>query len=124
MAVATLGAVVLDCPDPRELAAFYSAVLGWSVDPGSDDDWVEIVGPHDQRLGFQRVEDHRPPRWPDPAHPQQLHLDFEIPQGTEDEAERRVIELGAVLLAGNATPTSNFRVYADPVGHPFCLCAH
>jgi len=24
-----LGSVVLDCPDPHELAQFYSALLGW-----------------------------------------------------------------------------------------------
>ena len=38
-----------------------------------------------------------------------------------DEAQQRAIELGARLL--DASPEHDtFRVYADPAGHPFCLC--
>jgi Glyoxalase-like domain len=36
-----------------------------------------------------------------------------------DAAEPEVLELGATLLSKSAT---SFRVYADPAGHPFCLC--
>lgn len=32
MAVAELGTVVLDCPDPRALASFYAGVLGGTVE--------------------------------------------------------------------------------------------
>src|SRR5437868_136135 len=31
MAVIELGVTVLDCPDPRALAAFYAEMLGWRV---------------------------------------------------------------------------------------------
>jgi len=29
-------------------------------------------------LGFQRVQDYRPPDWPDQHQPQQVHPDFEV----------------------------------------------
>ena len=36
MALATLGVVVLDCPDPRALAGFYAEVLGGTVEGDGD----------------------------------------------------------------------------------------
>jgi hypothetical protein len=36
-----------------------------------------------------------------------------------EAAHERAISLGARLLDTQA----KFRVYADPVGHPFCLCS-
>jgi catechol 2,3-dioxygenase-like lactoylglutathione lyase family enzyme len=104
--------VVLDCPDPAALAEFYSAVLGLPVTYRSAD-WV-VVAANDRSSGlaFQLASGHRPPTWPDPAVPQQFHLDIMV----EDvvEAGGRVLELGAVRLAGE-------NVFADPAGHPFCL---
>ncbi|WP_130798503.1 VOC family protein [Streptomyces otsuchiensis] len=123
MAVAVMGPVVLDCPEPRKLSEFYAAVLGWPEDQENDPDWVELTGPAGQKLAFQRSPGYRPPEWPGVEHPQQLHLDLEIPKGQEEEAERAVLALGATLLQGQVSETSNFRVYADPAGHPFCLCA-
>lgn len=35
-------------------------------------------------------------------------------------AEAAVFSLGATLLDGSDKPIG-YRVYADPVGHPFCL---
>ena len=31
MAIARMRSVVLDCPDPKQLADFYSALLGWQI---------------------------------------------------------------------------------------------
>ncbi|WP_165987205.1 VOC family protein [Streptomyces sp. YIM 98790] len=122
MAIATLGAVALDCPDPRALAGFYGAVLGWELDAEPDNNsWVELKGPHGQVLAFQRSEGYRPPDWPGTEHGQQLHLDLDVRRENLEEAERRVLELGARLLEGDEGKR-NWRVYADPVGHPFCLC--
>lgn len=36
--------LALDCPDPRALAAFYVDLLGYTVSPDSDDEWVTITG--------------------------------------------------------------------------------
>jgi catechol 2,3-dioxygenase-like lactoylglutathione lyase family enzyme len=112
--IGRLSSVVLDCADPHALARFYSELLGLPV-IRVDGDWVDI-GDGRIRLSFQHAPDHRPPRWPDPAFPQQVHLDVRVDD--IDEAEPRVLALGATLLS-SAEP--RFRVYADPAGHPFCL---
>lgn len=68
-------------------------------------------------LAFQHVANYVPPRWPDPAFPQQMHLDLRFEEG--QQARERAERLGAILLPphGGSCP-----VLADPAGHPFCLC--
>lgn len=57
------------------------------------------------------------PRWPDPAYPQQLHLDVLVPD--LDTAEADLLTHGATKLHDAGA----HRVFSDPVGHPFCLYA-
>jgi catechol 2,3-dioxygenase-like lactoylglutathione lyase family enzyme len=104
--------VVLDCPDPAGLAAFYSELLGLPVTYRSDDWVVVAVNDTTSGLAFQLAPGSTPPTWPDPSVPQQVHLDIMV----EDVAAagQRVLALGAVSLDGQS-------VYADPAGHPFCL---
>lgn len=107
---------VIDCPDPRSLAAFYSELLGWPIARDSED-WVVIEGPSGRPgVAFQQAPDLREPRWPDPERPQQFHLDVLVED--IDAAEEKVLALGARRLPGGG---DDFRVYADPAGHPFCL---
>jgi predicted enzyme related to lactoylglutathione lyase len=119
-AVPTLGVVALDCPDPLALAGFYRAVLEWAEPEAAEDGhWVTLANPAGGAgLAFQRVPDYRPPAWPSAENPQQLHLDLNVTD--LEAAHERVLGLGAKLL-DDAPKT--FRVYADPAGHPFCLCA-
>lgn len=119
--IGTLGAVVLDCPDPRALASFYAELVGGTIE-AEDDTWIDL-NRDGQRLSFQLAPDHRAPAWPDPERPQQFHLDIAVPRAEMDAAEKRVLELGATLLEGDLDGARNWRVYADPAGHPFCLCA-
>ncbi|MDT0609911.1 VOC family protein [Streptomyces lancefieldiae] len=118
MAVAELGVVVLDCPDPRALAGFYAAVLGGTVEDQGE--WVDLRLPGGQTLAFQAAPGFVPPKWPAPDHSQQFHLDLDVKD--LDAAEKAVLELGAKPL-DTADRARTFRVYADPAGHPFCLCA-
>jgi catechol 2,3-dioxygenase-like lactoylglutathione lyase family enzyme len=104
--------VVLDCREPAALAAFYSELLGQPVTYSSDD-WVVVASNGTSSgLAFQLAPDHQAPTWPDPAVPQQFHLDVMV----EDVAAAgpRALALGATKLDGED-------VYADPAGHPFCL---
>lgn len=119
-AVPTLGVVALDCPDPVALAGFYRAVLEWGApDVAEDGHWVTLANPAGGAgIAFQRVPDHRPPSWPSAENPQQLHLDLNVTD--LEAAHERVLGLGAKLLDDGP---ETFRVYADPAGHPFCLCA-
>ncbi len=112
--------MVIDCPDPHALAAFYSELLGIPLAEGdSEDDWVVLGGPpgHQPRLAFQRALNLRAPAWPDPERPQQFHLDVTVDD--IESAEKAALALGARRLPGEG---GGFRVYADPAGHPFCLC--
>ena len=116
--IGRLSSVVIDCPDPQALAGFYSELLGLPV-TRDDGDWV-VIGHHETgRLAFQQAPDHQPPRWPDPNYPQQFHVDVMVDD--IDEAEAKVLALGATPLPGDGEE-DGFRVYADPAGHPFCLC--
>jgi len=71
----------------------------------------------ERQLAFQRVAEWVPPRWPDPAYPQQLRLDIRVDDA--DRAERELRALGAIRVLGEHE--SGFRVFTDPVGHPFCI---
>ncbi len=121
MAVAEYTLVAVDCPDPAALADFYAEVLGGDVTHDSDD-WYELVAPSGARIAFQRAEGHRPPEWPRAeGNSQQLHLDFQV--GSIASAQQAVLALGATPLdLDDQDGARRFRVYADPAGHPFCLC--
>ncbi|WP_347754971.1 VOC family protein [Agrococcus sp. ProA11] len=122
MAIARTPSIVIDCPDARGLATFYGALLDWPISRASDDEddrWVEIRGPEGQVLDFQQVDDYRAPVWPTQEHPQQMHLDVVVDD--LDEAEAATLILGATKHEHQ--PGETFRVFLDPAGHPFCLCA-
>ena len=110
-----LYAATFDTADASGLARFYAGLLGMEVAYDGAEGALVAGGGHS--LMFQQVEDHRPPAWPDPARPQQAHLDVFVDD--LDAAEALATELGASRLpAGD----DKFRVFADPSGHPFCLC--
>jgi catechol 2,3-dioxygenase-like lactoylglutathione lyase family enzyme len=108
--------VVIDCPDPAALAAFYSALLGLPVTHTSGDFAVVSADDTTSGVAFQLAPDHQPPEWGDPSRPQQAHLDVMVDDVVA--AHPQVVALGGRPL----TPAGGrFRVYADPAGHPFCL---
>ncbi|MBB5873028.1 catechol-2,3-dioxygenase [Allocatelliglobosispora scoriae] len=114
--IGSLYSTVLDSPDIKGSAAFYAELAGLS-EHYADDNWVTLLTKEGWRVCFQRADDHVSPRWPDPAAPQQFHLDFRFPDmaaGVE-----RAIELGATRLPGGG---ETWTVLADPAGHPFCVC--
>jgi catechol 2,3-dioxygenase-like lactoylglutathione lyase family enzyme len=115
--IGRLHGIVIDCPDPSRLAAFYEALLGM-VRVQDDGDWV-VIGDAPDRVGlaFARATGFAAPTWPDPAVQQQLHFDVMVED--LDVAEDLALRLGARRLAGGG---EGFRVFADPAGHPFCLC--
>ena len=99
------------------MARFYAAITGWDVASDSDANWSQLVSSRGATIAFQRVDDYRPPEWPGCEHPQQLHLDFDVPD--LDDGERQVLALGARKTA--TQPGRTFRVFLDPADHPFCL---
>jgi uncharacterized damage-inducible protein DinB len=108
-----LSAVTLDCPDAAVLAAFYAEITGGKVTAG-DSHWAVMEGPAG-RIDFQAAAGYRPPRWPEDN---QIHLDFFVTDRAA--AERTVLAAGATRFAYQPND-DHCTVYADPVGHPFCL---
>jgi catechol 2,3-dioxygenase-like lactoylglutathione lyase family enzyme len=117
--IASLRAVVLDCPDPQALAEFYRQLLGGEI-THAEDDWVNLRGEPDVKLSFQLAEGYQPPDWPSDERPQQFHIDVTVDD--VDEAERQVLALGARKHEVQPGEEWNWRVFLDPAGHPFCLC--
>jgi predicted enzyme related to lactoylglutathione lyase len=116
MAIARFPSIVIDCPDPGALAAFYATMLDWKSEVQAD--WVDIRADYGQCISFQQVEGYTAPKWPGQEHPQQMHLDVVV--ADLDTAEGEVIALGATKHEHQ--PGTTFRVFLDPAGHPFCLC--
>jgi catechol 2,3-dioxygenase-like lactoylglutathione lyase family enzyme len=111
-----LFAVTIDTPEPGVLARFYSDLLGMEITYQGPEGALITGG--GKSVMFQQIADYTPPQWPDPAHPQQAHLDVEVDD--LDAGEARALALGARRLNGEG---KGFRVFADPSGHPFCLTA-
>jgi catechol 2,3-dioxygenase-like lactoylglutathione lyase family enzyme len=109
-----MAGVVLDCPDPQALAAFYSELLGCRS-PGRIGSTSATARPSASASSTPPTTSRH--AGPTPAFPQQFHIDVMVDD--IDEAELKVLALGTTPLPGEG---SSFRVYADPTGHPFCLC--
>ena len=111
--------VVFDAADLTAESNFWAGLLGGSV--VADEDWHSVVVDGEWRLGIQHAPNHVPPEWPDGT-PQQIHLDLYVDDVAA--AHEEVVALGARMLkpADDLTADDGFQVYADPAGHPFCLC--
>jgi catechol 2,3-dioxygenase-like lactoylglutathione lyase family enzyme len=111
--------IVFDAADIAAESTFWAGLLGGTVE--ADDDWHTVYVDGEPRLGFQLAPNHIQPDWPDGT-PQQIHLDLYV----EDvaAAHEEAMSLGARLLkpADDLDAPDGFQVYADPAGHPFCLC--
>ncbi|MFG2921968.1 VOC family protein [Streptomyces sp. NPDC048305] len=114
-----LVAITLDCPDPMALAEFYRQATGYEPHPKSDGEFAGLNREDGLFMGFQRVEDHRPPSWPGQSVPQQLHICFRVAESL-DAAEARLRELGAGKPEYQPLG-DKARVLTDPAGHPFCI---
>jgi catechol 2,3-dioxygenase-like lactoylglutathione lyase family enzyme len=111
--------VVFDAADLATESSFWAGVLGGTVK--ADDDWHMVFVDGQPRVGVQLAPDHVRPQWPD-GEQQQMHLDLWVADPAA--AHEQVLSLGATVLKepdDDGAPDA-FRVYADPAGHPFCLC--
>jgi hypothetical protein len=111
--------VVFDAADLAAESTFWAGVLDGTVD--AEDDWHMVMVDGEPRVGVQLAPNHVPPDWPDGTPEQQIHLDLWVEDFSS--AHDRVMALGArVLKLAEQGTSDNFQVYADPAGHPFCLC--
>ncbi|WP_029767482.1 VOC family protein [Haloglycomyces albus] len=111
--------IVFDTADLGAESTFWAGLLGGTVE--ATDDWHTLVTEDDWYLAFQLAPDHVPPEWPNGTL-QQIHLDLWVDDPETAHAE--VMALGATVLkeVEDLGEPDVFQVYADPAGHPFCLC--
>ncbi len=113
----------IDCHDPRRLAAFWCAVLGYSVIDESEE-WIEIAGasvaPEEVRrapvpptLVFVPVPEAKSMK-------NRLHIDVSPVDCSRDEEVERILGLGARHVDIGQGEQS-WVVLADPEGNEFCV---
>ena len=105
--------VVIDCSDPRELSAFWSALTGVPIRHAFDD-WVSLE-PMDGgvRIAFQKVPEPKTVK-------NRVHMDLSA-EDEETTAREIVATLGARRLWVSEDPDDPFVVLADPEGNEFCI---
>ncbi|WP_189330377.1 VOC family protein [Actinoplanes ianthinogenes] len=113
-----IAAIVVDCADPRAMAGFWGAAMGWTPHEVTDDyarlRAATASGPY---LEFLRVRGER--RWWNRA-----HLDV-VPGRGEDQAAQvaRLRGLGATPADVGQGDDVSWVVLADPEGNEFCVLA-
>lgn len=111
-----LSSVSVNCPDATQLARFYAEITGGSI-TYSHPAWATMEG-QGGRIDFQTVSEFIAPGWPASGSSAGIHLDFLVDDLVA--AEARVLAAGATRFAFQPNG-DHCLVFADPVGHPFCL---
>ncbi len=110
-----LAAVVIDANQPRLIAGFWCAVLGWQV--LGEEDGVTTIGPAGRSwptIDVAPVPDTKTIK-------NRLHLDLRA-DGTSTAAELdRLLGLGARRADVGQPADASWVVLADPEGNEFCL---
>ncbi|MBN0044666.1 VOC family protein [Streptomyces actuosus] len=106
--------VTIDCADPYELAGFWSRVLDLPLHdddrPGDPEASIEGAG-----LLFLAVPETKTVK-------NRLHFDLQPQDRTRDEEVRRLVALGAALVADHRKPDgTGWAVLGDPEGNEFCV---
>jgi predicted enzyme related to lactoylglutathione lyase len=114
----TLDTVTIDCADPRRLAEFWAASLGWEVGESDDEGaFAEPAGAPEPRLlqglYFQKVPEGKVVK-------NRVHLDLRPPDSMAAEVERSRA-LGATVQGRVDVEGSFWTVMLDPEGNEFCI---
>jgi predicted enzyme related to lactoylglutathione lyase len=112
---ARISSVSIDAVEPRRVADFWAAVLGWEVvedegefvslaSPGGDLPTLDIVSVPEAKKVKNRV-----------------HLDLRADRTSFDAEVERLEGLGAERVDIGQGPDVSWVVFADPEGNEFCL---
>jgi hypothetical protein len=96
-----LSLTTVNTPDAIALARFYAEITG-GVAKG-DEYWALVEGPNGD-IGFQQIDDYRPPAWPDGEVGMQMHLEFFV--NDLEATGARVLAAGATRFEHRPTPTT------------------
>ncbi|MEV4706258.1 VOC family protein [Actinoplanes sp. NPDC049316] len=110
-----IATIAIDALDPRRIADFWIAVLGWTVLEESDG--IVTIGPADAAwpaIDVVPVPERKSVK-------NRLHLDLRADGSTAAEEVDRLIGLGARRADVGQAPDSTWVVLADPEGNEFCI---
>jgi hypothetical protein len=112
---ARISSVCIDAVDPRPVAEFWAAVLGWEV-VEDDAEGISLASPDRDRptLDILRVPDDKQVK-------NRLHLDLRADGTTFDAEVGRLEALGAQRVDVGQGPDVTWIVFADPESNEFCL---
>ncbi len=105
-----IAVIAIDAVQPRPVADFWCAVLGWQV-VKEDSDGVSIAAP--MGPGHRLIEGK--------AVKNRLHLDLRADGVTTAEELERLLALGAQRAEIGQNPDVSWMVLSDPEGNEFCL---
>ena len=107
---------MLDCADPRKLAEFWSAAIGYTILGGAGN-YVLLIDEagRQPKLLLQRVGEPKVGK-------NRMHFDIETP--AVDDEVARLEAIGARRVVADAIEEHGNRwvVMADPEGNEFCVC--
>lgn len=113
-----IAAVAIDAVQPRVVADFWCAVLGWQV----IDESAEIISIGSPDGSWPAIDVAQVPE--NKTVKNRLHLDLRA-DGVSTQAElERLLSLGARRTDVGQSPDATWVVLADPEGNEFCLLAH
>jgi predicted enzyme related to lactoylglutathione lyase len=110
-----ISSICIDAVEPRAVAEFWSAVLGWTVIE-EDEEGISLASSNEELLSIDilRVPEAKQLK-------NRLHIDLRA-DGTSFESERdRLQALGARPVDIGQGPDVSWVVLADPEGNEFCL---
>jgi hypothetical protein len=112
---AVLREVIIDCNNPRLVAEFWSAVLGWDVQETGEVVWMSESGAPfpDLLLVFCPVTESKTVK-------NRVHLDVSPVGCDRDEEVARLETLGATRI-DIGQGEQGWVVLADPEGNEFCV---
>jgi hypothetical protein len=112
---AVLREVIIDCNDPRRVAEFWGAVLGWKVQQNDEAYCMSESGAPfpDLLLVFVRVPEKKTVK-------NRIHLDVSPVGCQRDEEVARLEALGATRV-DIGQGEQRWVVLADPEGNEFCV---
>ena len=106
----------IDCADPRRLAEFWTAVLGWVVTDTDADGNLTIKSAPDAPWGIDLCAVPDGPK----QSKNRIHLDLNATDREQDAELQRLLALGARPVDVGQGEVS-WHVLADPEGNEFCL---
>jgi predicted enzyme related to lactoylglutathione lyase len=115
----SMGGIVIDCLEPRQLADFWTKALGLEVAFDADGEFLALRAPGNtgMYLGLQKVPEEKVGK-------NRVHLDLATEKENMDDEIARLAGLGATVGEKHEVPGLTWTILRDPVGNEFCVGTH